>query len=313
MKFAVSTHWNAGWHTSGEAMIDDVLALGVDQVELGYNLGVDQVPGVRRRVQEGAVTVCSVHNYCPTPVGAPYGHPELFLLSARDRRTRASAVLHTSSTIQFAAEIGAGVVVMHAGRVGMRHISTRLLQLYARGRQFSPRYEKLRTRLLMKREKLAPACLEHIKAGLEELLPFLARHNVRLAIENLPSWETVPNESELEQLLNQFDSPWLCAWHDTGHGRLREILGFSSSARWLEKYGPRLAGMHIHDVTATGCDHVMPPLGTMDFTAFKPFIRSDMVLVFEPAPGTPTDEIRQGLRVVGDAWRNAESKGKHEP
>jgi len=251
--------------------------------------------------------VQSVHNYCPTPVGAPYGHPELFLMSAREQRTRDSAVLHISNTIQFAAELGAGVVVVHAGRISMRHISTSLLHMFADGKQFSKRYEKLRTKLLMKREKLAPVCLDRIRGCLEELLPFLEKHKVRLAIENLPSWETVPNESELVTLLDDFDSPLLCAWHDIGHGRLREILGFSSATRWLEKYGTRLAGMHIHDVSATGGDHIMPPLGTVDFAAFKPFIRSDMVLAFEPAPGTPAQEIKEGLGCVAQAW-NSETR-----
>ncbi len=306
MTFALSTHWNAGWHDSGEAMVDDVLALGIDHLELGYDLRVDLVPGLRRRVEAGAVKVQSVHNYCPTPVGAPYGHPELFLMSAREQRTRDSAVLHISNTIQFAAEMGADVVVIHAGRISMRHISTSLLGMFADGKQFSKRYERLRTKLLMKREKLAPPCLDRIKGCLTELLPFLAKHKVRLAIENLPSWETVPNESELVALLDEFDSPHLCAWHDTGHGRLREILGFSNATRWLEKYGTRLAGMHIHDVSATGADHVMPPLGTMDFTAFKPFVRSDMVLAFEPAPGTPAQEIKEGLRTVAQAWTHEE-------
>ena len=114
MNLSISTHWNAAWHESGEGVIDDVLALGVDAVELGYNLRIDQVPGVRTRVNEGAVKVYSVHNYCPTPVGAPHGHPELFLMSAREQRTRDSAVLHISNTIQFAAEMGADVVVIHA-------------------------------------------------------------------------------------------------------------------------------------------------------------------------------------------------------
>lgn len=304
MTFALSTHWNAGWHETGEAMVDDILALGIDHLELGYDLRIDQVPGVRRRVEEGAVKVQSVHNYCPTPVGAPRGHPELFLMSAREQRTRDSAVLHISNTIQFAAELGADVVVVHAGRISMRHISTSLLHMFADGKQFSKRYEKLRTKLLMKREKLAPPCLDRIKGCLEELLPFLEKHKVRLAIENLPSWETVPNEAELVSLLDEFDTPHLCAWHDTGHGRLREIIGFASATRWLEKYGTRLAGMHIHDVSATGMDHVMPPLGTMDFTTFKPFVRDDMVLAFEPAPGTPAMEVKEGLRTVAQAWAN---------
>ncbi len=309
MMFALSTHWNAGWHDSGEAMVDDILALGVDRLELGYDLRIDQVPGIRRRVEDGTVKVQSVHNYCPAPVGAPYGHPELFLMSAREQRTRDSAVLHTSNTIQFAAEMGADVVVIHAGRLSVRHISMSLLRMVADGKQFSKRYEKLRTKLLMKRETLAPPCLDRVRGCLDDLLPFAEKHKVRLAIENLPSWETVPNESELVGLLDDFDSPWLRAWHDTGHGRLREILGFSSAPRWLEKYGTRLAGMHIHDVSATGADHIMPPLGTIDFTTFTPFLRSDMVFAFEPAPGTPAHEVKAGLRHVAQAWNNDNNEG----
>ncbi|NQU39932.1 MAG: sugar phosphate isomerase/epimerase [Lentisphaerae bacterium] len=312
MKFSVSTHWNAFAHDSGEGIIDDILELGLDTVELGYDLRMDQVPGIRRRVEEGAVRVRSVHNYCPTPVGAMRGHPEIFLMSSEDERTRNSAVLHISNTIQFAAELGAEVVVVHAGRVSMRHLSSKLLRLYADGEQYSKRYEKMRTKLFMKREKLAAGCLERITGCLTELLPFLEKHNIRMGIENLPSWEVVPNESELMQLMETFDSPHICAWHDTGHGRLREILGFSSATRWLEKYGSRLTGMHIHDVSAAGQDHVMPPLGTMDFTAFKPFIRSDMVLAFEPAPGTPAAEVSEGLRIVGEAWRDDSSAGEEE-
>lgn len=302
MTFSLSTHWNAAYHDTGEAIVDDILALGVDRLELGYDLRIDQVAGVRRRVEQGAVTVVSVHNYCPTPVGAPYGHPELFLMSARDQRTRDSAVLHTSHTIQFAAELGANVVVIHAGRIAMRHITTKLLRLVADDKQFSPRYEKLRTRLLLKREKLAPAALDRVKSCLAQLLPHLEKHKVRLAIENLPSWETVPNESELYALLDDFDSPYLATWHDIGHGRLREMLGVASAPLWLTKYGDRLAGIHIHDVSATGVDHIMPPQGTVDFTTFKPFIRNDMVLAFESAPGTPPAEILTGIQSVAQAW-----------
>ena len=75
MTFSLSTHWNAANHDSGEAIVDEILAMGIDSLELGYDLRIDQVAGVRRRVEEGAVRVASVHNYCPTPVGAPYGHP----------------------------------------------------------------------------------------------------------------------------------------------------------------------------------------------------------------------------------------------
>jgi hypothetical protein len=47
-----------------------------------------------------------VHNFCPVPIGAPRGHPEIWTLAARDERERESAMHHTGRTIRFAAEVG---------------------------------------------------------------------------------------------------------------------------------------------------------------------------------------------------------------
>ena len=84
MSFALTTRWNAGRHTDGEALIEEILGMGFRHVELGYDLRRDLVPGVMKMVEKGAVKVDSVHNYCPVPMGAPYGHPELFTLADRD-------------------------------------------------------------------------------------------------------------------------------------------------------------------------------------------------------------------------------------
>jgi sugar phosphate isomerase/epimerase len=148
MFFSLSTRWNASRHTSGEAMIEDILGLGVSHVELGYDLSVVLVPGVRRMVNEKAVSVDSVHAFCPVPIGAPYGHPELFTLCSRDRRVRAAAVSHLTRTLEFTGEVGAGVVVLHAGNVKMRNMTHRLAALCQAGKQSSTRYEKIKDKLM---------------------------------------------------------------------------------------------------------------------------------------------------------------------
>ena len=71
----LSTRWNAGRHLSGEAMLEEILALGLQQVELGYDLRLELVPGVKAMIASGAVKVRSVHNFCPVPIGAPRPHP----------------------------------------------------------------------------------------------------------------------------------------------------------------------------------------------------------------------------------------------
>jgi sugar phosphate isomerase/epimerase len=142
MQFSVSTHWNTYRHTTGEAMIEEILGLGVDAVELGYDLRIDMVPGVRAMVGNGSVQVLSVHNYCPVPMGAHRGHPEIYTPGSVEKSTRDNAVVHMSRTIAFAAEVGASVVVAHAGNVDMSRMSRDMIAWCETGRQYTPRVRK---------------------------------------------------------------------------------------------------------------------------------------------------------------------------
>ena len=50
-------------------MIEEILSMGFDRVELGYDLRMDLVPGARNMIKEGLIKVDSVHNFCPVPIG----------------------------------------------------------------------------------------------------------------------------------------------------------------------------------------------------------------------------------------------------
>jgi len=301
MNLSLSTHWNAHRHGSGETMIEEILDMGLQSVELGYDLTMDLVPGVLSMATQGAVDVTSVHNYCPVPLGAPHGHPELFLLTSSDRSLREQAITQTMKTVEFAAKVGASTVVLHAGRVEMKSLTRLLLSLANEGKQFQPKYEKTKMKLLLKRDKKVGRHLDHLYASLETMLPRLESLGVALALEILPSWEAIPSEVEMERIATHFNSPFIRYWYDTGHGRIRENLGLTSSTRWLEKLSPYLAGMHLHDVSGTGHDHLMPPAGDMDFTILKSFIRENMPLVMEPAPGMPSEMVSEGIKLLSEA------------
>ena len=307
---ALSTRWNAERHRSGEAMIEEILALGLDRVELGYDLRAELIPGVKTMVESGAVRVGSVHNFCPVPVGAPRPHPELYTPGSTDRREREYAVTHISRTLRFAAEVGAKVVVCHSGNVDMPRFSFDLVRMAAKGEQFSEAYEALKLKAQIARDKKAPKQIEMLADSLQKLLPVVKETGVRLALENLPTWEAIPSELESEQLMKRFHADGICLWWDIGHAQIRENLGFINASRWLRRLAPWIAGMHIHDVEPPGQDHLMPPRGQVDFPALSDIARMDIVRVLEPAPDTNAEHITTAIAYLRQVWNLTEPQSK---
>ena len=303
MKLSLSTHWNAGRHTMGEALIEEVIDLGIDQVELGYNLRPELVPGLKKMVSEKAINIMSVHNFCPVPVAAPAGHPELYTLASSNENTREAAIYHTTKTIRFAADMGAKFVVLHCGNVEMKNYTKKLLKLYENGKRFSNLYEKTKFELVVIREKKIAFHLNHLVRGLERLLPVLRETGVRLGLENLPSYESIPNQDECQWIMKKFGSEYLCYWHDIGHGQIRENLGLANHLNSLEMLFPFLGGIHIHDVASGIYDHLMPPMGTVPFFKLKKFAHDGVVKVLEPSPKLSFHQLQQGIAIIQEQWK----------
>lgn len=303
---AISTRWNAGRHRSGEGMLEEILALGLDVVELGYDLRAELIPGVRKMVESKAVRVGSVHNFCPIPIGAPRPHPELYTPASTDHREREYAVSHISKTLRFAAEMGARVAVCHSGNVDMPKFSFDLLQMASRGEQFGEPYESLKLKAQILRDKKAPRQIDHLAESLQKLLPVVRETGVKLALENLPTWEAIPTELESEQLMRRFHADGIRLWWDIGHAQIRDNLGFINASRWLRRLAPHVVGFHVHDVAPPGQDHLMPPLGNVDFPALSDVARSDRMRVLEPAPDTETEQIVRAIDYLRETWRLAE-------
>lgn len=302
IELAMSTRWNAGRHTTGEAMVEEILELGLTRVELGYDLRLELVPGVKAMVESGAVVVGSVHNFCPVPVGAPRPHPELYTPGAVDRREREFAVTHISKTLRFAAEVGAKVAVCHSGNIDMPRFTMDLVQMAEQGGQFTEAYEAVKLKCQIMRDKRAPRQLEGLVESLQALVPVVKETGVMLALENLPTWEAMPTELESEQLMRRFAADGIRLWWDIGHGQVRDNLGFINARRWLQRLSKYIAGMHIHDVEPPGRDHLMPPLGGVDFPALSEWANTDIVRVLEPAPFTETEQVRNGIMYLNDVW-----------
>ncbi len=310
MRFALSTNWNNGRLADGSAIVDEALALGFDALELGFRTTPEQMAGFRRRLDE--LPVDSVHAYCPVPVGAPSGHPELHQLADPDEDERALARLLLKDTLACAQELGAKVVVTHAGYVeldgwfvnrGSDALREVVLGPDGEPAPASVRYQKFLAKARARRDERGVKLRDTFLRELDLVIPALEKAGVTLALENLPSLEGFPNAEEAEKLMADLAGAPVKLWFDTGHARVRECYGWSARATEIAtRVGPHICGMHLNDVENFHDDHRQPGWGKVDFAALMPLARRDILRVFEPHQPVTFDELKASLAQIRRLW-----------
>ena len=311
MKFSLSTNWNSQRHDNGEKLVDEIVSLGFEALELGYHMTEELADGVRRRVQAGAVTVDSVHAYCPVPVGAPHGYPELYLLASLDEDERAMAAILIERAMTFAASMGARALVLHAGRIFLNSFfgdlgtPTLVEALEEEGSPDGPQYQRLLAKALRRRAVRVRKQYDGFCHSLDVLLPKFEKAGMTLCLENLPSIEAFPDEREMLMLKQRFDAPSLAYWHDMGHGQVRENLGWTRHLDSARTLLPLTRGIHIHDALPLMNDHLPPGKGDIPFADFAFFAADSVIKVFEPGPDVKGAELSEALRYVRTAWADA--------
>ncbi len=306
MKFSISTSWNAHRHSSAEAMVAEIRACGADEVELGYNLKPVLAPEMIRLVDGGAVTVSSVHNYCPVPPARLWGHPELYALASISKRERDAAIYHTTRSLHFAREAGASLLIVHCGHVAMPRLSRKLAARCRQDHRIGSSYEKQKLKLLKLRGTRVGDQLSCLYDALEALIPAIQATGVRIALENLPAMEAIPSFSEARQIVTEFGVKYICCWHDLGHAQILENLGLINHGEVLNLAAPYLGGVHIHDVGFPDRDHLMPPRGgTVDFFRAGRIAGGHVKRVFEPNPELTPAEVRAGVTWLKAVWSAA--------
>ncbi len=283
-------------------MAEVTRALGFAQVELGYFTRDIEVDAWMAACAEQALTVSSVHAFCPMPIGMPQLGPEVFSLAALDRDERSAAINAMLRTLDCAATVGAKAVVNHGGRVelrqpgllfGSRAYRSRLSQSLRmhQGRIDWALVEEERGY----REATAGRYLDAVSFALEQLLPRFEDAGIVLAFENLPGIEAFPDPAEMAFLRQRFPSPALGAWYDIGHGERKARVGDWPVHETLHRTQAFTVGAHIHDVRGLEEDHCAPGEGTVDYIDLLPLLRQpDLIRVFEPAPSVSHEALRAG-------------------
>ena len=310
MRFALSTNWNNVRLDDGAAIADEALALGFDALELGFRTQPEQIAGFKSRLDR--MPVDSVHAYCPVPLGAPSGHPELHRLASRDADERALARILLKKTLACAADLGAKTVVTHAGYVDLdgwfvnldSEVLRKLLVLKdGKENPDRPVYAKYLKKALARRRKRGKKLLDIFRKELDILLPDFQKVGVTLALENLPRLEGFPNAEEAETLLKDYKDAPVKLWFDTGHARVRECHRWSGTVTEIAtRVAEHVCGMHLNDVKDFYDDHRQPGWGKVDFTALAPLAKRDILRVFEPHEPVTADELKASLAHIRKLW-----------
>ena len=286
-----STCWNSARHNHGEAMLDEILDMGFEQIELGHGIRLSLMEGVQRAFDKGKVRFSSLHNFCPLPVEITRASPDCYKFSSPDERERERAVRFTLQTIDFAARLNAEFVVLHLGRTPIDDYTDKLIRLAEVGMLHSREYVRTKLECVRKRENQAPHYLQRAKDCLARIADHALARGIKLGVESRHSFEEIPNETEMIEVLGEFAVPHIGYWHDFGHVQVKHNLGFLDHVEWLEQVAARLIGCHLHDTAWPGRDHMAPFTGGVEYDRLMPFIPKNALFVFEMSPRRTREEI----------------------
>lgn len=304
MPLAISTSWNASFHSSGIKLIKELSHFGFRRLELSFNLTAEMVAEIALLQDEKEIEVVSVHNYCPIPEGVDrkMALPDYYSMSALNLAERKEAVYFTKRTIDTAARLKAKAVVLHIGRVDIPEWTKELVRLYNEGKKGSEEYVALIKRMTQERQKVAGPYLEQALKSLDELTEYAKAQGINLGIENRYYFREIPSLEELEIIFKDFKQRNLYYWHDVGHAQLYENLGLLNHLDYLNKFADRMIGIHLHDIKGTE-DHLPPLKGEFKFIKLLPFVRKDTIKVLEAHYPATSEELEKSAEYLSGLFR----------
>ncbi|MEV6922926.1 TIM barrel protein [Dactylosporangium sp. NPDC051485] len=272
------------------AAVRRVRELGVSAVELCGMSGPD-VDWWRDEGAGSGLTAVSVHAPCPDGSDASRQYPGDWFLDD-DPQRRAAAVSYAVDSIRFARQAGIRHVVYHLGSYQRRELFTALVDAVDAGGPQCRAARQARGAYLQGVEQAATAVRDRLRSTVERLLTE-AGEDVVVCLENRYRHDQAPSPAGVVALAEEFRSPALGYWHDTGHEAAQRHLGVWDNGA-ADAALQLLAGMHLHDCGGVD-DHRPPGEGYYDFSPILARRAPSMPLVLELASSASAERVLAGI------------------
>ena len=221
--------------------------------------------------------------------------PDCYQISAQSQSERDRAIRHTFQTIDFAKRLGAKFVVMHLGGVPIDDYTSKLVKMAEVGMMMTKQFVRTKLEAVKARESNQANPFARAKESFRRIVDYAGERGIKLGVESRHSYEEIPSEGEMMEVLAEFQPPSVGYWHDFGHVQVKHNLSFLDHVAWMQKVAGRLIGCHLHDTKWPGRDHMAPFTGDVEYDKLLPLLPPDMLFVFEMSPRRTRDEIVTSL------------------
>lgn len=288
-----------------QGILERLEAVGPRHLELEYRLDRQTLGLLRPELKSRGFQVVSLHNYIPTPEGLR-ASGDAFNLAHLDPDQRALAVRHAQASLELAADMEVGALVVHLGQI-TAILDKKVTPDAARAGGLTPEMAAH----LRQRAALAPRHLDQACFSLERLLGRAEKLGVAIALENRNHAAELPDIAETGHLLARFAGAPIGFWFDTGHANTQALAGLAPLADWPRLYGDRLLGCHLHDAIGPD-DHMPPGLGQLDWPALLAMVAHAPRLVLEVRPSHSVREMADAVRLIEGLLPQARAKSRQE-
>lgn len=294
---ALSTMWNIKQPQPFGETFTAPRKIGFARFELNHAVSAEMFNAIDAR----RVPIGSVHDPCPAGVPLDTLKELDWQIASLDEMRRGQGVAIARRTIDLAVQLGARLVVIHPGNVvADPALDYRLREVYLKEGPDSPRLAALREELMAHRAAHAAPHLEAARRSLREIAAYALPTGVSIGLENRYRYYDIPILDEMQALLELCDEESFGFQYDVGHAETLDRLGLCPHEAWLQRFGKRIVGMHLHDVAGL-TDHQAPGFGSVDFGKISPYLPPTALRTLEVSSKFSLEQISAGLERLAAA------------
>jgi HAD superfamily hydrolase (TIGR01549 family) len=291
---SLSTMWFQKNFPTLSDFFESARRAGFSGIELNHKIDSGMLAGI----DPGRHSFSSVHEPCPADISVEILKKRDWLISSLDEECRREGVKTIQRSIEKAHQLGAPIVVVHAGHAQFNHGLEKQLQvLYNSGLKDTDEYGEIQEQMIRNRGELAGAGLESVEHSLLDLLGYANRFGIRLGLENRYHFMEYPSSDELGTLLELASPEQLGFIFDVGHAQHLSRLGFYPHDEWLKRFAPRIIGTHLHDIIGLQ-DHFAPGLGNVNYNNVASYLPENSFRTCECLEFNTPEQVTSGLKYL---------------